>query len=92
MTPKAYRLSSKVQGPNVRGAIRDAIATLWIVEGQTGFYYYARGCKANAEPTPEEKEAGGVIAETDTGAYVVFKPDEGANKAAKIAFAIDLNS
>lgn len=69
--PKATRLSKLPNMPgNLRSAIREAMTTLWKVEGHTGLFYYAQGCKADTITDD------GIVAEVGNGNFAIFKHDE----------------
>ncbi len=67
MVPKANRMWQP--GMTMRAALREALSTMWIVEGHPGIWRYVVGCKAG-----EFAGKGQVIAETN-GTIVLFELD-----------------
>lgn len=69
--PKATRLNHLPGQPgNLRTATREAMATLWTIEGHKGLFWYVQGCKAGHLPNADE-----VVAETGSS-FAIFKRDE----------------
>jgi len=86
--PKATRLSLLPNQPgNMRTATREAMATLWTIEGHKGLFWYVQGCKAGHMAGGDEivAEAGStadrsveLAAATSfpRSSFAVFKRDE----------------
>lgn len=69
--PKATRLSLLPNQPgNLRTATREAMATLWTIEGHKGLFWYVQGCK-----TGHLAGDGEIVAEAGSS-FAIFKRDE----------------
>lgn len=82
--PKATRLNKLDNMPgSLRGATREAMSSLWKVDGHNGLFYYAQGCKADA--TSED----GIVAEAGDGSFAIFKHDVAVEFLVKQALGVD---